>query len=89
MAMYVINSGAKPVAAIVAAQAVTVVASPLMAGTILWLSNREDVMGDQKNGPLVNIVAGAGFLLLLAMAANTLFNKVVPAVQTWLASGTT
>lgn len=89
VAMYVINSGAKPVAAIVAAQAVTVIAAPLMAGTILWLSNREDIMGDQKNSLLVNLFAGTGFVLLLAMAGNTLFNAVLPAVQKWLNSGAT
>lgn len=87
VAIYVVHTGVPPVPAIVAAQAVTVIAAPLMAGTILWLSNREDVMGEHTNGQAVNLVAGVGFLVLLAMAANTAFNKVLPAIQGWLNSG--
>jgi len=88
VALYVIETDVKPIAAIVAAQAVTVIAAPLMAGTILWLSNCEDVMGEEKNGPFVNLVAGLGFILLLCMAGSTLFNKVIPAVSGWMTAGT-
>jgi len=87
VALFVVHTGVKPVPAIVAAQAVTVIAAPLMAGTILWLSNRKDIMGEHTNGVAVNIVAGIGFLVLLAMAGNTAFNKVLPAVQGWLSGG--
>jgi manganese transport protein len=87
VALYVVHTGVKPVPAIVAAQAVTVIAAPLMAGTILWLSNRKDIMGEHTNGLAVNIVAGIGFLVLLAMAGSTAFNKVLPAVQGWLDRG--
>lgn len=87
VALYVVQTGVKPVPAIVAAQAVTVIAAPLMAGTILWLSNRKDVMGEYTTGLGVNIVAGIGFLVLLAMAGNTAINKVLPAVQGWLTGG--
>jgi Mn2+/Fe2+ NRAMP family transporter len=83
VALYVIQTGIKPIKAIVAAQAITVVASPLMAGALWWLTNREDVMGDKRNGPLTNVLAGVGFILLLAMAAYTAFGKVLPAVQGW------
>lgn len=87
VALYVVHTGVKPVPAIVAAQAVTVIAAPLMAGTILWLSNCKDIMGEHTNGTAVNFIAGIGFLVLLAMAGNTAFNKVLPAVQGWLNSG--
>ena len=49
-ALYVIRTGVKPVAAIVAAQAVTVIAAPLMAVTLLWLTNLPSVMGEYRNG---------------------------------------
>lgn len=84
VALYVIKKGVQPVGAIVMAQAVTVIAAPLMAGTLLWLCNRKEHMGEQKNGPLLNIVGGIGFLMLLAMAWNTAFNKVWPKVSEWL-----
>lgn len=87
VALYVVHTGVAPVPAIVAAQAVTVIAAPLMAGTILWLSNCKDVMGEHTTGATVNVVAGIGFLVLLAMAGNTAINKVLPAVQGWLSSG--
>ena len=56
---------------IVAAQAVTVVVAPLVAGVLLWLTSSQDVMGSHANGPLTRVLAGIGFVLLLAMAANT------------------
>ena len=81
VALYVINTGVKPVTAIVFAQALTVIASPLMAGALLWLCNRRDLLGDQTNGPIVNLLGGLGFLLLLAMAGYTLVYKVIPGIQ--------
>ncbi len=68
VALYVIKSGHKPVAAIVAAQALTVLAAPLMAGALWWLTSKRELMGDHVNGPGTHLVAGLGFVLLLAMA---------------------
>ena len=84
VALYVIQTGAPPVGAIVMAQAVTVIAAPLMAGVLLCLCNRKEYMGEHRNGPLLNVVGGVGFLILLAMAWNTAFNKVWPKVSEWL-----
>lgn len=84
--LYVINTGVRPVPAIVAAQAVTVLAAPVMAGALLWLTNRKDVMREHCNSPIRNALAGVGFLLLLAMAWYTAAYKVGPAVQEWLNS---
>jgi manganese transport protein len=66
--LFIIVNGWDPVPAIVAAQAVTVLVAPLMAGTLWWLTSREDVMGKHKNGLFLNIAAGIGFALLLLMA---------------------
>ncbi len=84
VAMWVTKMGMAPVPAIVAAQAITVLASPLMAGTILWISNSKDVMGEHTTGWLGNLIGGIGFVLLLGMAANTALNKVWPQVSQWL-----
>ena len=84
--MFVIRTGIKPVPAIIAAQAVTVLAAPLMAGALLWLTNRKDVMGEDTNSVPQNIGAGLGFVLLLAMAWYTAFVKIPKTVENWQAS---
>jgi manganese transport protein len=86
VALWQINSGQRPVAAIVAAQAVTVLVAPLMLAAILWLTNRRDVMGDERNRLVVNILAGLGLLVSLAIAWYTATAKVWPQVKLWLGS---
>lgn len=81
VALYVIRSGTRPVVAIVAAQAVTVVAAPLAAGALLLLTSSKKIMGEHRNGPLLNILAGAGFVLLLGMAWYIATEKVLPQIQ--------
>ena len=80
VAMYVIETGIKPVPAIVAAQALTVLAAPLIAGAMLWLTNLKSVMGEHRNGWFVNLVAGFGLVLLLGMSLYTATEKVLPAL---------
>ncbi|MBI2479080.1 MAG: divalent metal cation transporter, partial [Planctomycetia bacterium] len=70
VALLILRFNYNPVPAIVAAQAVTVLAAPLVAGALWWLTNRADVMGGDKNTRTTNTLAGMGFVLLLAMAAN-------------------
>ncbi len=76
VALQVIKTGWNPVPAIVAAQAVTVVASPLVAGALWWLTSRPDIMGSMRNSRLTNVLAGLGFALLLAIAAYTALVKI-------------
>ena len=66
---------------IIAAQAVTVVGAPLVAGILLWLTSRRDVMGRHLNRPLTTGIALLGFVILLAMAANTAFVKLPEQIQ--------
>jgi manganese transport protein len=73
VAILALRSGQKPVALIIFGQALTVLGNPLMAGTMLYLANRKDVMGDQRNGWMLNTLGGAGFVLVLAMAARVLW----------------
>ena len=83
VALVMIKLKIQPVPAIVAAQAVTVLAAPLMAGTILWLANKRDVLGEKRNGIFLNLLGGFAFLMLLAMAYNTAAAKVYPQIVEW------
>ena len=56
---------------IIAAQAVTVLAAPLVAGVLLWLTSSRDVMGDQANRPLTIGLGLLGLAMLVAMAGKT------------------
>ena len=58
---------------IIAAQAVTVVAAPLVAAVLLWLCSSKEIMGEHVNGVLTKALASIGLVILLAMAANTAF----------------
>jgi len=76
VALLVLRAKFNPVPAIVAAQAVTVIAAPLVAGALWWLTNRADIMGKDRNTLPINLAAGVGFVLLLAMAAYTAGVKI-------------
>ena len=68
-------------AAVVAAQAVTVLAAPLTAWALIWLTNNKQIMGEDTNSRMTNGLAWGGFALLLAMAAYTAVAKVIPGVS--------
>lgn len=61
---------------IIAAQAVTVVGAPLVAGVLLWLASSPDVMGTHAASNATRAFAGIGLALLIAMAADTAINKL-------------
>ncbi len=84
VALYVISTGVRPVGAIVAAQAATVLAAPLMAAILLWLTNLKSIMGEHKNGPITNVIGGLGFLTLLGINVHLIVNKIWPGLQAWL-----
>lgn len=85
--LYVIIAlkGERPVTLIVAAQAVTVLASPLVAGSLLWLTSSRAVMGEHANGPILKFFGGVGFLLLIAMSIRTAV-ALIPKIQGMLAT---
>jgi Mn2+/Fe2+ NRAMP family transporter len=70
VAILALRSGQRPVSLIIFGQALTVLGNPLMAGTMLYLANRRDIMGEHRNGWLLNLLGGAGFALVLLMAAR-------------------
>ncbi|MEZ6065956.1 MAG: divalent metal cation transporter [Planctomycetaceae bacterium] len=67
--------------AIIAAQALTVLFAPLMAGVIWWLTAREQVMGNDRNGPMLNLGAAIGFVVLLVLSGYLLLTRVWPALN--------
>ena len=69
---------------IIAAQAVTVVGAPLVAGVLLWLSSSKDVMGSFAAGWFTKICAGIGLLLLLAMTGNSAINTIPAKIEQYL-----
>ena len=69
---------------IIAAQAVTVVGAPLVAGVLLWLSSSRDVMGSHAAGTQTKIFAGIGLVVLLAIAANLAINKLPASINRYL-----
>jgi Mn2+/Fe2+ NRAMP family transporter len=77
MAMIVLHTPAKKVDAIVFGQALTVTGNPLMAAAILWLANQKDIMGDKRNTLWLNVLGGAGFLVVLMMALRVLYILVL------------
>jgi len=81
MALAVIKLGFEPYAAIVTAQAVTVVAAPMLAATLWWLTSCRDIMGEHANRPGTHVAAAVGFLMLLSMASYTVIFKILPALQ--------
>ena len=85
VALLVSRAGLNPVPAIVAAQAATVLAAPIAAGSLWWLTSRKDILGEDRNGLIMNACALAGFVLLLAMSWYISCYKVWPEVSNWFA----
>ncbi len=70
---------------IIAAQAVTVVGAPLVAGVLLYLASSRDVMGNEVTSTPTRAFAGTGLTLLLAMAAHTAINKLPASISDYRA----
>lgn len=71
---------------IIAAQAVTVVAAPLVAGVLLWLTSSRDVMGEHVNGPITILFGLLGLVLLLALAGKTAVVDLPQQIDSYLNS---
>ncbi|HPC95273.1 MAG TPA: Nramp family divalent metal transporter [Sedimentisphaerales bacterium] len=59
-----------PVNLMIAGQAMTVIGNPLMAGTLLWLANRRNVMGERRNRAFTNLIGVVGFLIVLLLSVR-------------------
>lgn len=77
VAVGALSTGTKPLPLIIFGQAMTVLGNPLMALAMLWLANRRDVMGNNRNGWLVNLLGVLGFVVVLLMALRVLYRLVL------------
>lgn len=68
---------------LIAAQAVTVVGAPLVAGVLFWLTSQSDIMGKHKSGTLITGFAAVGLALLVAIGAYTAIYKIPESVQNY------
>lgn len=66
--------GGSPVNLIIFAQAITIVAVPVIAIALLVVANDKEVMGDLKNTLFKNIIALAGLVVLILLAFNNIKN---------------
>ncbi len=77
VAMVVLERGKPPVPMIVFAQALTVLANPLLAGAVLWLAYATAKRHSVRVPWYIHILGGAGFVAVLFLAARL-------AVRLWL-----
>jgi Mn2+/Fe2+ NRAMP family transporter len=77
VAILALRSGQKPVSLIIFGQALTVLGNPLMAGTMLYLANRREVMGERCNGWAMNLLGGLGFALVVLMAGRVFWRLLL------------
>ena len=73
---------------IIAAQAVTVVGAPLIAGVLLWLASSKDIMGSHAARPATITFATVGLVVLIAIAANTAINTVPTKIRNYINKNT-
>jgi len=76
LAVIFMFGGDNPVELIIVAQAITVIFAPLLGAVLLWLTNDKRVMGEKTNGPVTNVLAGAGLLLLVGMSVYIVTDKL-------------
>ncbi len=69
---------------IIAAQAVTVIAAPLIAAVLLWLTSSREIMGQQVNGPFARFAGALGVLLLISMASKTAIADLPAQIDSYL-----
>ena len=60
-------AGIKPLTAILFAQASNGLLLPVIAGFLLWVMNKQDILGDYTNGPISNFFGGAIVLLVSSL----------------------
>lgn len=77
VALLALRTGQKPIQLIIIGQALTVLGNPLMAIAVLWLANRRDIMGENRNGLIANLLGGVGVIVVILMAIRVLWRLVL------------
>ncbi|MDY0168196.1 MAG: Nramp family divalent metal transporter [Thermoguttaceae bacterium] len=90
VALFSLLKGGTVLNLLIFGQALTVLGNPLMAGVMLWLANRTDVMGPHRNKWWINVLGVIGFLVVLGMAAFMawrVYGQLVPSGPRAVTSG--
>ena len=77
VALMALRTGQRPVNLMIFGQALTVLGNPLMAGAMLWLANRPQVMGERRNRLATNLLGGIGFVVVLLLAIRVLWRVIL------------
>ena len=77
VALYGVATGEKLINLIIFGQALTVLGYPLMAIAMLWLANQKDIMGQYRNGPVVNTLGTLGLVVVLLTAIRVAWRIVL------------
>ncbi|MEM1214648.1 MAG: Nramp family divalent metal transporter [Bacteroidota bacterium] len=64
--------GVKPILIIKFAQITNALLLPFIAGYLLYMANSKSVMGEQRNGPVTNVLGGLVVLVTLGLLGKTL-----------------
>ena len=84
VAVALLTTGFQPVPSILLAQASTLLAVPICAVLLLLLANNKQIMGENRNGFVLNTIGGIGLCLLLWMMWNTLWT-IWGTLEKWMA----
>jgi Mn2+/Fe2+ NRAMP family transporter len=77
VAMLVLHTSFKPINAIIIGQALTVLANPLVALSLMWMSNNKKIMGEHTNHWAVNLIGFAGVIVVLFMAFRVAYRLIL------------
>ena len=66
-------TGQRPLEAILLAQAANGMLLPIIAGFLLWVMNRGEIMGAARNGWRANLAGGTVVLLAATLGATAIF----------------
>lgn len=67
------STGLKPISLIIVAQTSNALLLPISAILLVWVCNKESLLGSHKNGPFINSAAMCVVLLVIVLAGYKLF----------------
>lgn len=76
-AMVILLLGADPTTALVWSQVVLSFGVPFALVPLIWLTRREDLLGEHRNKPVTTLVAGAAAVLIIALNLFLIVRTVV------------
>lgn len=81
VAIWVYSSGERPVNLIVFAQSLTVPGVPILAGAMLWLATRSDMVGERKVPTWMKAVGFIALAIALFLSLRTAMTLLLPVIN--------